>query len=100
MKFDDALSNGPVMQRKCTDVLFCIFFIVFILGMGVVYAFSFKYGQPSLIVQSWDYDQNGCGLNDTTLNYPALYWPAIPDMSALEQLKTTGNIDGILKFLN
>ena len=87
------------MKRKCTDVLFCIFFFLFIGGMVAVFVFSFKLGHPKMIVQSWDNDRMGCGLNETTLEYPALYWPEMPGQGALESIKV-GNFSGIWSVLN
>mmetsp|Transcript_23391 Transcript_23391/g.23014 ORF Transcript_23391/g.23014 Transcript_23391/m.23014 type:complete len:192 (-) Transcript_23391:1345-1920(-) len=72
--------NGPVMNRKCTDCICCLLFIMFIIGMGGTAAYGFLYGDPYLLLTTWDYDANGCGYNTSTLNYPYLYFPG-PDIS-------------------
>ena len=44
LKFADELNNGPIMNRRCTDVFFCLFFIVFLCGMGAAFGYGFAYG--------------------------------------------------------
>ena len=39
-------SKGPVKKRKCTDILFCILFIVHWLGFLVVAIMAFMDGNP------------------------------------------------------
>ena len=87
------------MKRKCTDVLFCIFFFLFMGGMVAIFVFSFKFGRPMMNVQSWDNHRMGCGLNETTSEYPALYWPEMPGQSALDSIKV-GNFSGVMSVLN
>jgi hypothetical protein len=58
----------------------CLFFMLFICGMVAVFAYGFSQGKPKLIVTGWDSDGMGCGLNKTTENYPALYWPKLPEL--------------------
>jgi hypothetical protein len=99
MKLDDSLKNGPVMKRRMTDVFFCLFFIVFIFGMVAVYAYAFTKGRPALIVQGWDSDGLGCGLNTTTKDYPVLYWPEVPGIGSLNST-LSGNYSAIFQTLN
>jgi hypothetical protein len=40
----------------------------------------------------------GCGLNDTVKDYPALYWPQLPDLTILEDLKM-GKFNSTLELL-
>lgn len=44
--------------------------------------YGFINGDPYLLLTTWDYDGNGCGYNDTTLDYPYLYFVA-PDYTNL-----------------
>ena len=39
-------------------------------------AYGFAKGNPKLLLTGWDADGNGCGYNETTKDYPYLYWPA------------------------
>jgi len=52
----DKLSAGPVMDRSCTDILCCLVFIVFIVGMVGCAGYGYKYGEPELLLTPWDYD--------------------------------------------
>ena len=80
----EQMENGPVQDRSCTDVLFCLVFIIFIAGMAAVTGYGMLYGNPQLLLTTFDGDGNGCGLNDTTKNYPYLYFPVI-DLEAAKQ---------------
>lgn len=53
--------------------------------MAAAFGYAFVNGRPRLIVTGWDADRMGCGLNETTKDYPALYWPEIPSLSALNK---------------
>jgi hypothetical protein len=37
---DDRVKDGPLDQRSCTDVLFCLIFLAFLGGVGIVSAFG------------------------------------------------------------
>jgi len=45
-------------------------------------AYGYLYGNPELLLTSWDADGNGCGYNTTTKDYPYLYFPSI-DLEAV-----------------
>lgn len=55
----DALQNGPVMKRSCTDIICCLLFIAFIIGMGGAAAYGYINGDPTLLLTTWDYDGKG-----------------------------------------
>ena len=38
------LGGGPFADRKCTDVLCCLIFTLFVLGMGFCAGYGFMYG--------------------------------------------------------
>ena len=42
----DQMNNGPVQDRSCTDVLFCLVFIIFLAGMAAVTGYGMLYGNP------------------------------------------------------
>ena len=75
LKFSDDLCNGPIQKRWCTDIFFCMFFTIFVIGLGGCWWYGFSKGNPSLLAVGWDNEQNGCGYNETTKDYPFLYWP-------------------------
>ena len=69
----DELKNGPIENRGCTDILCCLIFIAFLVGMVGVSGYGITYGNPKLLLTTWDADKNGCGFNKTTKDYPYLY---------------------------
>ena len=77
-KFSDELSNGPIQTRKCTDVLFCILFLVFVVGMIGASFYGWTKGDPRLLLLGWDSDQQGCGYSESTADYKYLYFPESP----------------------
>jgi hypothetical protein len=46
LNFDHDLENGPIKNRKCTDIFFSILFIVFLLAMLVVASVGWHQGDP------------------------------------------------------
>ena len=63
----DVFKNGPLSDenRKCRDILCCLFFIIFLIACVVVAVLGFKNGDPSLILYPYDEDGNECGRNET-----------------------------------
>jgi hypothetical protein len=86
------------MNRRCTDVFFCIFFVLFMFGMAGCFAYAFIRGEPGKLITGWDADLMGCGVNETTKDYPYLYWYEIPGSSILDDLKG-GNFTAMVKIL-
>jgi len=73
----DEMANGPVQDRSCTDILCCLVFLAFLTGMVGCAGYGYLYGDPNLLLTTWDADGNGCGYNETTKDYPYLYYPMI-----------------------
>lgn len=72
----DELANGPVENRRCTDILCCLIFIAFIIAWVVCGFYGFSNGNPYLLTYPFDCDDNQCGLSGTdTEDYPYLYYP-------------------------
>ena len=80
----DELQNGPLNNRGCTDVLCCLIFLAFLVGMVGTSGYGYLYGDPELLLTTWDYDGNGCGYSDLTVDYPYLYFPTINYTAAME----------------
>ncbi|KAK3576036.1 hypothetical protein CHS0354_005192 [Potamilus streckersoni] len=53
--------RGPIKNRSCTDVLCCLIFIIFVLGLGVVGYFGFTYGDPRLLLYPVNSEKELCG---------------------------------------
>ena len=75
----DNLKNGPPQNRSTTDILCCLIFIVFMIGMGAVFVYGVMHGKLSNITIGWDADGNGCGFTPGFEEYPYLYWVKAPD---------------------
>ena len=83
------MDNGPLSddKRECTDIICCLVFLAFLVGMVGVSGYGLVYGDPRLFLTMWDADGNGCGFN-ATKDYPYLYYPIID----IESLKKMGDI--------
>jgi len=97
----EEMANGPVSDRSCTDILCCLIFIAFLVGMVGTGGYGYMYGDPNLLITMWDADGNGCGLNGTFVDYPYLYYPTI-DPAAMQNasadIDPKGAVSEMLKF--
>jgi len=48
--------GGVVMNRSCTDILCCIIFLVFIVGMFGAGIYGYTNGDPVALLTAWDSD--------------------------------------------
>ena len=87
LKFPEELGNGPIKRRWITDVFFGIFFFCFCIGMLFTSGYGFYFGNTDLPLISWDSDQNGCGYDIVTADYPLLYWPQSPSTEVINDLQ-------------
>ena len=90
----DVFKNGPLSDenRKCRDILCCLFFIIFLIACVVVAVLGFKNGDPSLILYPYDEDGNECGRNETK-DYKYLYF--YNSIENFKNLDISGIINGI-----
>ena len=93
----DQLQNGPVMDRGCTDILCCLVFVAFLVGMVGAGGYGLRYGEPQLLMTAWDADGNGCGYTNRTMEYPYLYFPTI-DFKAAQAATGLSSAREVLKF--
>jgi len=84
----DDLASGPIRNRRTTDIPCCLLFILFLCGMVAIFVYGMMEGDPTRITIGWDGNspQQGCGWNETTLDYPYLYWAKAPSRSQFETL--------------
>ena len=71
------MSNGPVENRECTDLICCLVFLAFLVGMVGVSGYGLVYGDPNRFLIMWDSDGRGCGNDTAAIDYPYLYFPMI-----------------------
>jgi hypothetical protein len=74
---DPELRQGPLTNRRCTDLLCLIIFIAAIVAGGYVGYFSAVNGNPELLVAPLDADGNFCGKSVGYENFPYLYYSKI-----------------------
>ena len=92
------MNNGPVEDRSCTDVICCLVFLAFLVGLVGVSGYGLVYGDPMLFLTMWDADGNGCGASgNATEEYPYLYWPII-DLDKAKNDKGQIDVKELLKF--
>lgn len=65
---------GPLKKRGCSDLLFALLFIAFVLLMGVLLQQSVGQGEPEVLVRGIDSDGNICGFNESVKDFPYLYY--------------------------
>lgn len=67
----------PISARKCTDCLFLIIFVLYLIGMLVIGIIGFENGDPSRLVYGSDYNGRTCGVGNLSdskyLVYPRPY---------------------------
>ena len=74
---NEELRDGPVKNRRCTDILCCLIFTCFFIAMIAVGVYGFSNGDPGLVLYPYDSSGNQCGRPDTvTDNYNYIYYAA------------------------
>jgi choline transporter-like protein 2/4/5 len=86
------LNNGTIENRGCTDILFCLLFIIFIGGCVVIASFGFSKGNPNLVLYPYDEDGVQCGISKG-LKYPYLYF--YDTVENIESFDTSGIAQGV-----
>lgn len=69
----DPTFNGPLRNRGCTDVICCILFIIFMLGMLAIGIFGYINGNPALLLYPADSQGNLCGYGNLSAK-PVLFF--------------------------
>lgn len=61
--------------------------------------YGFMYGDPYLLLTTWDANGNGCGFSNQTKDYPFLYFPTI-DFEAAQKAdpNNVNSFTEVLKF--
>ena len=66
--------------------------------MVAVAGYGFIEGNPKLLLTTYDADGNGCGMNETTKEYPYLYFPIIDLEAAKSFQPTAADLSAVLGF--
>lgn len=90
------MDAGPVLHRRCQDLICCLVFLAFLVGMVGVSGYGFVYGDPQLFLTMWDADGKGCGYDAVNEGYNYLYWPII---DIQEAQKVNSSIEGATRAL-
>lgn len=71
----DELRDGPLRDRSCTDMLFCIFFFAFITAMSYIGYYGYQHGDPNAVIYPYDSAGYQCGRPETNVSaYPYVYF--------------------------
>lgn len=62
VKLDHELENGPIDNRKCTDILFFLLFVASTIALIVMIIYGIVNGNPNTLMAPYDPDANGCGI--------------------------------------
>ncbi|XP_074655894.1 choline transporter-like protein 2 isoform X3 [Tubulanus polymorphus] len=62
----DPTFKGPIKNRSCTDIICCLLFFVFILGLVAVAFLAFSRGDPKMLLYPTDSEGNICGTGKFT----------------------------------
>lgn len=79
---DESLVKGPLKERKCTDVLCLIMFLVYLCFMWWMVAVGYAEGQPEYYRAPIQADSQVCGFG-AVQDYPKLY---VPDLKSALQM--------------
>ena len=92
VKANIAIKNkGPLTNRRCTDMLFAIFFLAFCGVMIWIGIFAKENGNPQELITPVDEDGKLCGMDYP--DYPYVYYliePKVPQ--SLQANQTTGRM--------
>ncbi|XP_065646897.1 choline transporter-like protein 4 isoform X2 [Hydra vulgaris] len=61
-KAHDPSFNGPIKNRSCTDIICCLIFVLYIVGMLIVGFLAFSWGSPTKLLYPTDSRGNLCGV--------------------------------------
>ena len=67
------LGHGPFNNRRCTDMLCCLLFLVFLGGMGFCTYWGYANGNPGKLIAPIDGDEHICGVSPGYEDYQYLY---------------------------
>jgi len=77
-----AIAKKPTdKDRRCTDILCCLVFFAFIVGMFWATIYGYVKGNPGKLIAPIDGDENICGYTPGYEDYPMLYVDDIVDAS-------------------
>lgn len=70
----DPTFNGPIKNRSCTDVICCLLFLVFLLGMAACSIIGYARGNPYKLLYPTDSSGNICGYDTGYTGKPYLVY--------------------------
>lgn len=66
--------NGPLaVERSCTDVLCCLVFLFFCVGLGGIAIYGYQNGDVPRLLAPVDADGRFCGIDSEVKDYPLYY---------------------------
>lgn len=74
---DTAVENGPLTDRRCTDILCIFIFLGFVAAATFVGIYAVENGDPMRIMTPYDVNGNFCGKTVGFTDYPYLWYQNI-----------------------
>eukprot|EP01017_Pseudomicrothorax_dubius_P014196 TRINITY_DN165_c0_g1_i17.p1 TRINITY_DN165_c0_g1~~TRINITY_DN165_c0_g1_i17.p1 ORF type:complete len:497 (-),score=121.24 TRINITY_DN165_c0_g1_i17:32-1522(-) len=71
---DPRLTNGPLPERSCTDLVCLFLFVIFLVAVGLMTGVAFKNGDPKRLLHGIDYAGFQCGLDPGYEDYKLIYF--------------------------
>lgn len=68
----DPTFNGPIKNRSCTDIICCILFVLYLIGMIALGIAAYTMGNPYKLLNSVDSQGNICGYDQVVIDKPKL----------------------------
>ncbi|XP_067662582.1 choline transporter-like protein 2 [Haliotis asinina] len=60
----DPSRKGPIKNRSCTDIICCLLFFIFIVGLIVVAYFAYAFGNPNALLYPQNSNGETCGFGN------------------------------------
>ncbi|XP_072015999.1 choline transporter-like protein 2 isoform X1 [Amphiura filiformis] len=70
----DPTFHGPTEDRSCTDIICCLLFFVFVIGMVGLGGYAYYSGDPLTLIYATDYQGNVCGKTPGFEQKPFLFY--------------------------
>ena len=71
---DAEIEKGPLANRRCTDILCCLVFLVCLGISGYISIYIVEHGDPALVIAPYDALGNFCGRDPGFEEYPYLWY--------------------------
>ena len=71
--YDDSYDDGPTQDRECRDIICCLLFIAFLVGMVLCAQYGYNNGDITMLLSSYNSKGNACQGDHHLLYLPSLF---------------------------